>query len=269
MKIAEEKQIAVPATVQPATVQHRAPLWLFYTYCELLKLLRQPPIIIFGIGFPTAFFALFGLGIAADYKVAVMASYGAYAAFVVPFSAFSNSIALERGMNWNKLLRTTPLNATLYLGAKTITILLVGMLSMLVLFLFAVSVGQVSLSVLTWLQLMGALTLGMLPFIVMGLFLGLVAGPTSATIVSTIVFLFLSFTSGLFVPLLFLPKFMANIAPFLPTYHLGQLAWNITGQKLSDGLPLWQHVLWLAGYGVAFTMLAIWAYNRDESKNFG
>lgn len=269
MKTVEEKPIVAPVSVPYPTARHRAPLWVFYTYCELLKLLRQPPIIIFGIGFPTAFFALFGLGIAVDYKTAVMASYGAYAAFVVPFSAFSNSIALERGMSWNKLLRTTPLNAVLYLGAKTITILFIGILSMLVLFLFAANIGQVHLNFLTWMQLMCALTLGMLPFIVMGLFVGLVAGPTSATIASTIVFLFLSFTSGLFIPLLFLPKFMANIAPFLPTYHLGQLAWITTGKELSDGHPLWQHVLWLAGYGVVFTILAIWAYNRDESKNFG
>lgn len=252
-----------------ANVQRRSPLWLFYTYCEMLKLLRQPAVIIFGLGFPTAFFALFGLGIAADYKTSVMASYGAYAAFVVPFSAFSNSLAVERGMGWNKLLRTTPLNALLDLAGKTITILLVGILSMLILFLFAATVGQISLPLLTWIQLMGALIVGMLPFIVMGFFVGLITGPISAPVASTLIFLLLSFTSGLFVPILFLPKFIADIAPFLPTYHLGQLAWIITGKGLGDGLPLWQHFLWLAGYGIVFLILAIWAYNRDAGKNFG
>ncbi len=247
----------------------RAPLWLFYTYYELLKLLRQPPVVIFGLGFPTAFFALFGLGVAANYKDAVMASYAAYAAFVVPFSAFSNTVAAERSMGWYKLLRTTPLNATLYLMAKTITILLVGMLSLLILFLFAATVGSVHLSFLTWLQLAGALLVGMLPFVLMGLLVGLLANSASASVISTLVFLFLSFTSGLFVPLLFLPKVIANIAPFLPTYHLGQLAWTITGKGLNDNLPLWQHFLWLTGYGVVFLLLAVWAYNRDESKNFG
>jgi len=252
-----------------ARARHRVPLWLFYTYYELLKLLRQPPVLIFGLGFPTAFFALFGLGIAVDYKTSVMASYAAYAAFVVPFSAFSNSLAVERGLGWNKLLRTTPLNAALDLAGKTITILFVGILSMLILFLFAATIGQVSLSFLIWMQLMGALVLGMLPFIVMGFFVGLITGPISAPVISTLVFLLLSFTSGLFVPILFLPKFLANIAPFLPTYHLGQLAWIITGKGLGDGLPLWLHFLWLAGYGIIFLSLALWAYNREERKNFG
>lgn len=249
--------------------RHRAPLWLFYIYCELLKMLRQPAVVIFGLGFPTAFFALFGLSIAADYKTAVMASYGAYAAFVVPFSAFSNSLAIERSMGWNKLLRTTPLNAALYLAGKTITILLVGVLSMLILFLFAAIVGPVSLSFVTWLQLLGSLTVGMLPFILLGLFVGLSTGPTTATVTSTLVFLILSFASGLFVPIIYLPKVMATIAVYLPTYHLGQIAWTITGKGLSDGLPLWQHFAWLAGYGVVFLVVAIWAYNHDENKNFG
>lgn len=249
--------------------QHRAPLWFFYTYCEALKLLRQPAVVIFGIGFPTALFALFGLSIAADYKTSVMASYAAYAAFVVPFSAFSNSLAIERGLGWNKLLRTTPLNAALYLGSKTITILLTGVISMCILFLFAATIGGVHLSLLTWIQLMGSLTLGMLPFIIMGLFVGLLTGPTSAPVISTLIFFFLSFTSGLIIPILFLPQFIANIAKFLPTYHLGQLAWTITNKGLSDGLPLWQHFLWLAGYGIVFLILAVWAYNHDESKNFG
>src|SRR5581483_797303 len=96
-----EKEFPVKITVagQISVARHtqqRAPLWLFYTYCEALKLLRQPPIIIFGLGFPTALFALFGLSIAVDYKTSVMASYAAYTAFVVPFSAFSNSLAVER-----------------------------------------------------------------------------------------------------------------------------------------------------------------------------
>ena len=264
MKMTVSEQMPVAAHTQ-----FRAPLWLFYTYCELLKLLRQPPVVVFGLGFPTLFFAIFGLGVAADYKEAVMASYAAYAAFVVPFSAFSNSISAERGMGWYKLLRTTPLSASLYLAAKTMTILLVGMLSMLILFFFATFVGRVNLPFLTWLQLLGSLTLGMIPFILMGLLLGLLTTSASASVISTLVFFFLSFASGLFIPLLLLPKFVANVAFYLPTYHLGQISWTLVGKGLSDGHPLWQHFLWLAGYGVVFFLLAVWAYNHDENKNFG
>ena len=78
-----------------------------------------------------------------------------------------------------------------------------------------------------------------------------------------------SFASGLWIPLSFLPDLIQKIAPYLPTYHLGQLAWIIVGSTSSrDNQPLLVHLLVLLAFAVVFGALAAWAYIRDENKNF-
>ena len=46
---------------------------------------------------------------------------------------------------------------------------------------------------------------------------------------ANLIYLPLSFASGLFVPLNQLPVFIQNLAPYLPSYHYAQLAWSALG----------------------------------------
>jgi ABC-2 type transport system permease protein len=84
---------------------------------------------------------------------------------------------------------------------------------------------------------------------------------------STSLLIVMSFASGIFVPLQYLPDFIQKIAPYLPTSHLVQLAWIIVGSTSGDG-QVWTHVLILLAYAAGFAGLAGWAYLRDENKNF-
>lgn len=77
----------------------------------------------------------------------------------------------------------------------------------------------------------------------------------------------MSFASGIFIPMQYLPALFQKIAPYLPTYNLAQLAWTIVGSTSSDG-QVWTHVLILLAYAAGFAVLAGWAYIRDENKNF-
>jgi ABC-2 type transport system permease protein len=91
-------------------------------------------------------------------------------------------------------------------------------------------------------------------------------GPVSAAPVANLVFLPLSFASGLLVPLGMLPAIVREIAPYLPAYHLGQLGWTVIGA--GDGTGLGRHVLWLVAYGALFALLAFVAWRRDEGRVF-
>ncbi len=250
------------------TTQRKAAPWGYFFYCELLKIFRNPPAVFFGIGFPTIFFLVFGFSLNAAYAPTVLASYAAYGAFIVSFQTFSISIATERSLGWNKLLRTTPMSSALYLGSKLLVIILTGIVSMLILFAVAAFSGKVHLGLAIWAQLLGMMVLGMIPLSLLGLFLGFIGSPNLTLALSTILTLLLSFASGLWLPLSFLPDFIQKIAPFLPSYHLGQLAWNTVGSPSGDG-QLWTHLLILIAYAAGFAVLAAWAYIRDENKNFG
>jgi len=72
------------------TIGRKAALWGYFFYCELMKILRNPPAVLFGIGFPAMFFLIFGntFPLAATSTLAGLAAYGA---FVVSFQTFSMS----------------------------------------------------------------------------------------------------------------------------------------------------------------------------------
>ncbi len=251
----------------------RVPALIYYVYCEVLKLLRIP---IFAIGtflFPILFFAMFGLpnvgkqlgGINAGQYV--MASYGTYAVMAMALFSFGASIAAERGMRWNMLLRTTPLRPLTYFVAKMMMALVFGVAVLAALFAFGAVVGGISMSIGLWAKLTGLLIFGMIPFVALGLCIGYTAGPNSASVLAQLIFLPLAFASGLFLPLQFLPKVIQNIAPYLPSYHVAWLGWNVLGVR--DDKPMMVHVLWIAGYTLVFLIMAVVAYRRDEGKTFG
>ena len=256
-----------PQQATVLTTQRKAAPWGYFFYCELVKIFRNPPSVVFGIGFPTFFFLIFGFSLAANLSTTILASYAAYGAFIVSFQTFSISLATERAMGWNKLLRTTPMSSTLYLGSKLLVILLTGIISMLLLFAVAGFSGKVHMSLAIWAELLGMMVLGMIPLSFLGLFLGFIGSANLTVALSTILMLLMSFASGLWIPLQFLPEFIQRIAPYLPSYHLGQLAWNTVGSSNGDG-NLWGHLLILLAFAVAFAVLAGWAYLRDENKNF-
>jgi len=104
------------------------------------------------------------------------------------------------------------------------------------------------------------------PFIALGFAIGYLSGPNVAPAAANLVYLPLAFASGLFLPLSQLPAFVQHIAPYLPAYHYGQLAWSAVGAASE---PLWVATAWLAGFTVLFLAIALRAYRREESRKFG
>ena len=242
-------------------------------YAEIVRTLRIPALLIPSIIFPTIFFLLFGLPnsnakigsvSAAAY---LMVSYGCYAAMSTSFLSFGITTASERGMGWNKLLRASPINPVYVFIAKFISIVLVVLLSVILLFIVGIVLGKVSLPLGTWLALFGLFIVGMIPFVAMGLVLGYLCGPNSAPGIGNLIFIPLSFFSGILIPVAFLPDFAKNFAPYTPSYHVGQFAWHIIGAGDSTSIGI--HLLWLAGYTGIFVVLAYFAYRREEQRSFG
>ena len=77
------------------TTQRKAAPWGYFFYCELLKIFRNPPAVVFGIGFPTFFFLLFGNIYSSAYGPTILASYAAYGAFVVAFRRSASRLPMN------------------------------------------------------------------------------------------------------------------------------------------------------------------------------
>jgi ABC-2 type transport system permease protein len=266
-RIVEDNTQHAPAAALSASRRRKGSYQLYYVYCEVLKVLRDPAVIIFGLCFPSLFFLLFFNAFSA-YKTSLVAQYAAYGTFGIAFQTLSIVIAAERSRGWNRLLRTTPISVPLNLGAKCIVIVLTGFLSLLLLGIVSTLIGGVRLDVAHWSLLLLFMVLGLIPFALAGMCLGYLGSYNQSSLISTVVTLFLSFTSGLFVPLQYMPGFIRACAPFLPTYHLGQLAWYAVGSPAVDQSPFWLHILVLAGFALVFAVLAGLAYRHDEQHNY-
>ena len=243
------------------------------TLSEIRIRRRIPAFSAVNLALPVVFYAFFGLPVAQrtfpdgrSIGAHVLASFGAYAVGSVMVYAFGIGVANERAMRIDLLLRATPLPPAVHLLAKIFTALVYASLSLALLIGFGVLVGGVRQAPGVWLSVALRLLAGSVPFIALGFLIGYRYGPNAAPAVANLVYLPLSFASGLFMPLDQLPRFVRGIAPWLPTYHYAQLAWNALGAP-TESIAV--SLLWLAGYTALFLTLALRAYRREEDRKFG
>lgn len=82
-----------------------------------------------------------------------------------------------------------------------------------------------------------------------------------------LIYLPMSFCSGLWFPITFLPKIVRNIALALPPYHLNQLALGLVGAGQHESNAVHWEVL------AAFTLICFGVarigFQRDQDKMYG
>jgi ABC-2 type transport system permease protein len=154
-----------------------------------------------------------------------------------------------------------------YFVAKVITSMIFSTIIVLALFALGIAAGGVRMPFTQFAQLLATLSVGSLPFSAMGLALGYFTGPNSAPATINLIYLPMSFCSGLWVPFMFLPKVVKQIALVLPPYHLSQLALGIVGAGSHESSAAHWEVL------AAFTMICLGiariGFQRDQEKMYG
>jgi ABC-2 type transport system permease protein len=249
------------------------PMLVRQTWAEFLKLWRVPAFSATSLLLPVMFYAFIGIGQSnqmifphVTFGAYFLASMSVYAVANVMIFSFGISVATERGMKMDVLMRATPMPPLVYLLSKCITALVFAALTLVVLFPFAYIGGGVRLDPSVWVTLASRVLLGSIPFIALGFAIGYLSGPNSAVAVINLIYLPTAFASGLFFPKQLLPQFIQSIAPYLPLHFFGQLGWDAIGAP-TDG-TVTTDWLYLAAYGVLFFVLALWAYRREENSKF-
>lgn len=264
--------IATLSTSSPARPR-RLRVYALEAKYELLKNLRLPAYVVPTITFPVVFYIMFGLAFGGGQRVGslgmssyLLATYGAFGVIGASLFGFGIGVAVERGQGWLIVKRATPMPIAAYFSAKLFMSSLFSVAIVLLLLVVAGAGG----TFIGWgpsIGLMSVLVAGSIPFCAMGLFLGYVSGPNSAPAIANLIYLPLAFASGLWIPYEALPGVVRAIAPYLPPFHLSQLALKVIGGGI--GIPVGQHLLALAGFTTLFLVLARIAYQRDEGRTFG
>ena len=245
---------------------------LAQTRCEILMRWRVPAFSLTNLVLPIVFFTFFGLPVAhivredgVSIGAYLLASFGAYAVGSVMVYGFGIGVANERGMKIDRLMRASPLPPLVLMLAKVLTALVFSLVALILLIGYGILVGGIHQTPAVWAAIIVRLVVGSLPFIALGFAIGYWSGPNAAPALANLIYLPLSFASGLFVPLNQLPRFVQNLAPYLPSYHYAQLAWSALGAGRE---ALWVSLLWLVGYTALFLTLAVRSYRREERAKF-
>jgi ABC-2 type transport system permease protein len=253
---------------------HTARIYFKEAKYEFLKNLRLRVYTISVLTFPLMFYVLFGLVLNAKESIGstsiptyLIATYGTFGVMGASLFGTASGLASDRGLGWLQVKRASPMPPFAYFAAKVILSMIFSATVVTLLLVLGVTFGGVRLPFADMARLIGTLVAGSLPFSAMGLAIGYFAGPNSAPPAINLIYLPLSFCSGLWIPYMFLPKVVQKIALALPPYHLSQLALGVVGAGRHEPASTHWEVLF------AFTLICLGVarigFQRDQGKLYG
>ncbi len=254
--------------------RHTATVYLKEAKYEFLKNLRLRMYTASVLSFPIMFYVLFGLVLNSKEAIGgtgvptyLIATYGTFGVMGASLFGTAAGLASDRGLGWLQVKRASPMPPFAYFVAKVVTSMVFSVVIVLALFVLGFSLGGVRMPLADFARLLGTLAAGSLPFSALGLAVGYFTGPNSAPATINLIYLPMSFCSGLWVPFMFLPKVVREIALALPPYHLSQLALGIVGAGRHESSVTHWKVL------AAFTMICLGVarigFQRDQEKMYG
>lgn len=239
---------------------------LEFLYLEMRRLLRNRRTVILAVVMPLVLFFLFhnakkvsALG-GADFAATITIGIAVYGAMLAATSGGA-MVSVERALGWSRQLRLTPLQPAAYVAIKLIVAMLLGLVSVAVVFIAGAVSGE-QMPTQTWILSAALAWVGALVFAAFGLFMGyLLPSENVMQIIGPVLGVF-AFFGGLFVPLSVLPSAIQDVGPYMPTYGVAEIArYPLTGGTFDIGW-LVNLVLWTAGFAVG----AIILFRRDTRR---
>jgi len=267
--------LAANLAVPQRSFRSLAELFVKEAKYEVLKNLRLPVYAASTVFFPMMFYVLFAIVLAPDNPVTrsqsatyMLATLGSFGVMGVSLFGFGVSLAMERGQGWLQVKRASPMPLAAYFTAKLVSAMLFSAVIALALMAIGFAFGHVRLNLVQAAELLGVLVAAAIPFGSMGLALGYLAKPNSAPALVNLIYLPMSFCSGLWIPIFLLPHFLREVARVLPPFHVSQLALRAIGMS-RDTSPIGTHIQALAGFTLLFLGIAVVLYRRDEGQLYG
>jgi ABC-2 type transport system permease protein len=239
---------------------------------ELVKMSRTPAFAIPTLLFPLIFFLLFGvlMGSArgnADMSLFAFVSYGVFGAIAPGLFGFGVSLAFEREQGMLVFRQAIPMPSGSYLLARMVMAMMFVAVVSLLMIVLAVTLAHVPLTFTSAASVFFINVLGVLPFCAIGLFVGSLVSGQAAPAIVNLIYIPMSFLSGLWVPMQFLPKAIQQLAPIWPAHHLVQLSMKAVGAPTLGETGL--HVAALVGVTVLFFSLAVRRLGGSGIRLFG
>lgn len=251
---------------QPLGLRYYARVTAKETRYEFLKMMRAKVFSFSVIGFPVMFYMLFGLTNShTEYARYLLAGYSCFGMFGAALFGLGAGVAMERAQGWLELKQASPMPRFVYLIAKTATCAVIALITVALLLILGIAFAGVTMSALEVLELAAITLAGVVPFAALGLLISFVLPPNAGAGMINIIYLPMSFASGMWMPISTLPHWLRKLAPALPTYHYAQLALNIFGYA-QPGTPMSTHWKALLGFTCLLVGVAWLVVTRSEAN---
>ncbi|MET9295428.1 ABC transporter permease [Streptomyces sp. NPDC003077] len=237
---------------------------------EITRALRNKKFLFFSVIYPALLYVLIA-GAADDtpipgthlsmglYYMVSMAAFGAMTAVLI---GNSEQIAKEREKGWVRQLRLTALPGRGYVAAKVASAATVSLPSIVLVLVAGAVVKHVRLDAWQWAAIALGTWLGSLVFAALGVAIGYLASGDAVRPITMLIYFALAFMGGLWMPMTLLPRWVQNIAEWLPTHAYAALGRAVEG----GAAPHAKDMGILLGYLVLFAGAAAWLYRKDTRK---
>jgi ABC-2 type transport system permease protein len=228
---------------------------LTYLRLEIIRVLRNKRVLVFSVLLPSILLLVIGSSQKNEaYQGTTVAAYimvsmGIFGAMSSATGA-AGSIAVERGVGWNRQLRLTPLNPVKYVVSKVLLALVLVLPPLVVVYSLGALVLDVRLSAGTWALVFLGSWLSALPFAALGLIIGYVARPESMQQVSGLLFFLLALFGGLWLPVDQMPHVMRVVSTWTPAYWAADVAREPLAHGSLDARAVLVLLAWTVGLGI-------------------
>jgi len=238
---------------------------------QFLGALRTRAFSLATICFPAMFYILFGLVMNRGESLNgvlvskyLLAGYSVFGALGASIFGIGVGVSLDLSAGWLELKRASPMPPLAYVLAKCCSAMGFSLIIVALLTTLGISFGHVHLTLAEFAKIASFAAIGAIPFSCLGLFLAFTVPPSSAGGIANLVYLPMSFLSGLWVPMQFLPHALQVIAPIFPTYHLAQLMYR----SLGAGTHSHASSNWFGLLGFTLVMIGLtWISFRRREQN--
>ena len=232
---------------------------------EIRRLLRNRRTVVLQLVVPIVLFLLFRRRAAAleGTRLTAAGTMIGIAVYAAMFAATSGGamVSIERALGWSRQLRLTPLRPAAYVAVKIATAMLLGLVSVAVIY-GAGAIDGVTMSPSTWVATGILAWVASIVFAAFGLFMGYLLPAENVMQIIGLVLGVLGVLGGLFLPVSSLPPAMQTIAPYMPTYGVAAIArFPLVGGAFD---PTWllSMVVWTG----AFALGAMLLFRRDTRR---
>lgn len=242
--------------------------WL-HARMQFLETVRVPIAILSAAMFPAlaaVFFVIPNEQVAGD-PVGATSAIGQLGVFAIMSAClFTHGIGVaeDRALPFDGFVRTLPAGALPRLVGRVLNGLIFSAISLIPLIAVGALLTEASLPIGRLIAAVGMVLVVAIPFTFLGLAIGYALSAKAAVAVVQVVLFPLAFAGGLFLPPQLFPGWMDALSMALPSRAARDVMVQVaTGEPAYTlALPL------LLAWTVAFALLAVWAYRRDEGRRF-